>query len=388
MKKTGVLIVGVNGVNGSTLVTGCALMRKGAVSEEYGITGGRDFDDACLLRVHDVVFGGWDYLQADPLKLAYEYDVIPLSLLDSLDDIPLMEPMSGIRAGLDIPIEKNREAVREPCSAADALDSIKNDICDFRRATGTERIIVLYSGSPSRQVETNITSLTRDEVVKTPVAQLPSGVLYAIGALECGCAFADLTPSQTLEFEAISEVAHESGVPYTGRDLSTGQTFTKLTLANMLKVRNLRLKSWYSTNIIGNHDGKVLSQSEYSTTKIADKTNGLSALLGYADFEHLVKIDYFPPRGDRKEAWDVIDFTGWLGTSMSMRVNWQGQDGALAGSMMLDIVRLLDLALEHGDKGLQSSLGLFFKRPFGTQGRSPDELYMDLLKYVVDRKRD
>ncbi len=33
----------------------------------------------------------------------------------------------------------------------------------------------------------------------------------------------------------------------------------------------------------------------------------------YGDISHIVKINYYPPRGDAKEGWDNIDVFGWLG---------------------------------------------------------------------------
>ncbi|WP_242476045.1 inositol-3-phosphate synthase [Bacillus cereus group sp. N12] len=46
--------------------------------------------------------------------------------------------------------------------------------------------------------------------------------------------------------------------------------------------------------------------------------------MGYSHFDHKVRIHYFPVRGDRKEAWDTIDFEGWLGERMTMKINWLG----------------------------------------------------------------
>jgi myo-inositol-1-phosphate synthase len=54
---------------------------------------------------------------------------------------------------------------------------------------------------------------------------------------------------------------------------------------------------------------------------------------------HKVHIDYYPPRGDAKEAWDVIDFTGIFGLPMSLRLNLQGRDSILAAPMVIDLAR-------------------------------------------------
>ncbi|MGG7377993.1 hypothetical protein ACQ7B2_04280, partial [Escherichia coli] len=71
-------------------------------------------------------------------------------------------------------------------------------------------------------------------------------------AIRARAHFVDFTPSETLECEAVSSLAAVNGVQVAGRDGSTGQTMLKVTIAEMLRLRNLRLKSWYSTNILGN----------------------------------------------------------------------------------------------------------------------------------------
>jgi myo-inositol-1-phosphate synthase len=128
----------------------------------------------------------------------------------------------------------------------------------------------------------------------------------------------------------------------------------------------LKLKGWYSTNILGNTDGAVLDDPLHGATKIQSKESVLEQILGYDDFTHRVRIDYYPPRGDAKEAWDCIDFEGWLGTPMSMRVDWQGSDSALAAPLVLDLVRLTELAQRRAEGGPLAHLAMFFKDPYGT----------------------
>ena len=84
---------------------------------------------------------------------------------------------------------------------------------------------------------------------------------------------------------------------------------------------------------------------------------------------HRVRIDYYPPRGDAKEAWDCVDFEGWLRTPMSMRINWQGKDSILAAPLLLDLVPLADLAQRRGESGPLAHLAMFFKEPYGTAER-------------------
>nr|MBC8554266.1 inositol-3-phosphate synthase [Candidatus Brocadiales bacterium] len=209
---------------------------------------------------------------------------------------------------------------------------------------------------------------------------LTSGMLYAYAAIEENCPFVDFTPNVTLETGALLELADVKNVPLAGRDGNTGQTLMKTVLGQMLKIRNLKLDGWYSTNILGNNDGKVLARNEHSEIKMRDKLGVLEPLLGYGDFDHKVNIEYFAPRGDNKEAWDSIDFLGWLDQSISVKINWLGRDSILAAPLILDLIRLVEYAQRKGEKGIQSHLAMYFKNPLGTKARG----FYDQYKVFVD----
>ena len=105
--------------------------------------------------------------------------------------------------------------------------------------------------------------------------------------------------------------------PLAGKDLKTGQTLIKTIIAPGLKARLLGVEGWYSTNILGNRDGEVLDDPESFKTKEESKKSVLDYILQpqlypdlYEDLCHVVRINYYPPRGDNKEGWDNIDLVG------------------------------------------------------------------------------
>lgn len=184
----------------------------------------------------------------------------------------------------------------------------------------------------------------------------------------------DFTPSRTLEFRDLWRHAETQNVQIAGRDGSTGQTMLKVTLAEMFARRGIRVNAWYSTNLIGNRDGLVLSNPEYAAPKLADKTDALRA----SAFHH-VSIEYCPPWGDAKEAWDAVECSSWLGAPLSIRINWRGHDSQLAGALILDLVRLVDRGATLGHKGFRPQLGFFFKRPFLREETTISERWTELL---------
>ncbi|MEI9811830.1 MAG: hypothetical protein WDO18_03770 [Acidobacteriota bacterium] len=50
----------------------------------------------------------------------------------------------------------------------------------------------------------------------------------------------------------------------------------------------------------------------------------------YKDLHHVVRINYYKPRGDAKEGWDNIDIFGWLGYPMQIKLNFLCRDSILA----------------------------------------------------------
>jgi myo-inositol-1-phosphate synthase len=110
---------------------------------------------------------------------------------------------------------------------------------------------------------------------------------------------------------------------------------------------------------------------ERAAGKLANKTQLLDDILGYPVGEkygtpsHKVHIDYYPPRGDAKEAWDVIDLIGLFDLPMSIRINLQGRDSILAAPLVLDLARWMAALSTTDRKGLIPELGFYFKKPMG-----------------------
>jgi myo-inositol-1-phosphate synthase len=168
--------------------------------------------------------------------------------------------------------------------------------------------------------------------------------------------------------------------PLAGRDGSTGQTLMKSVLAETFHTRRLDVRGWYSTNILGNHDGLVLQDERFADTKKIDKTALLSEIVGYPVDDHIVDIRYYRPAGDEKEAWDAIDFEGWYGCRGSLRINWRCSDSLLAAPAIIDLVRFMAHALATGAVGIQGHLGVFFKYALGTRERR----YLQLARALAE----
>jgi myo-inositol-1-phosphate synthase len=217
---------------------------------------------------------------------------------------------------------------------------------------------------------------------------IPPSMVYAYAAIKSGIPYANGAPNLSADIPAMLELADQSGVPVAGKDFKTGQTLMKTILAPGFKARMLGIRGWYSTNILGNRDGEVLDDPESFRTKEESKLGVLDYILQpdlypdlYGDISHVVRINYYPPRGDNKEGWDNIDIFGWLGYPMQIKIDFLCRDSILAAPIVLDLVLFLDLAKRAGMKGIQEWLSFYFKSPMHAPKLYPEhDLFIQLMK--------
>ena len=199
--------------------------------------------------------------------------------------------------------------------------------------------------------------------------------IYAYAALQSEVPFANGAPNLSVDLPAMEELAALRGVPICGKDFKTGQTLLKTMIAPGLKARMLGIRGWYSTNILGNRDGEVLDDPESFRSKEVSKLGVLETILQpevypelYGDLYHLVRINYYPPRGDDKEGWDNIDIFGWLNYPMQIKIDFLCKDSILAAPIVLDLALFMDLAARAGTVGHPGMAFVLFQEPAGGPG--------------------
>lgn len=385
MSRIGVLFVGLNGTTANTTVVGTKAIQKGIVSKDAAqrgmLTTNYPFDSIDLIDLRDMIFGGWDLEEKNAYQAAIDNEVLQPRLVEDLkDDIQSIHPMAGVLTSHD-PDWNRAKYIKEFSNFDDALKKLILDIASFKETTGAEKCVVVHVGSAQRYLTLGTTHQTLnrlEQAICDNSYDVTSGILYALAAIKSGCPFVDFTANRTLEVHGLMEAAEKYGVPVAGKDGNTGQTLMKSIIAHMLKVRNMKLVGWYSTNILGDNDGRVLSIPDFAKAKIEDKLSVLKPILGYDNFSHIVDIKYYPPRKDNKEAWDNVDFMGWLDQMMSLKIDWLGKDSILAAPLVLDLIRLMEFSLRRRYFGLQSQLAIYFKHPLGTMERAFFKQY-DLL---------
>ncbi len=402
--KLGVLMPGMGAVS-TTFMAGVDLVRRGEAPPVGSLTqmgtvrlgkrtegrSPRIKEFVPLAGLDDLVFGGWDVFSDDAHEAARKSGVLEPQHLEKVKKF-----LSGIRpmkAAFDQNYVKNLHGnhVKKGKTKFDLAEQIRDDIRQFKKKSGAQRLVMVWCGSTEVYLEQNSEHRTPKEFERAMKSNHPAiapSMLYAYAAITEGIPFANGAPNLTVEIPALLELAREHNVPVCGKDFKTGQTLMKTILSPGFKARMLGVHGWFSTNILGNRDGEVLDDPGSFKTKEESKLSVLEYILQpklypelYGKIYHKVRINYYPPRGDNKEGWDNIDIFGWLGYPMQIKVDFLCRDSILAAPIVLDLVLFLDLANRAGMRGIQEWLSFYFKSPMCAPQLYPEhDLFIQLMK--------
>jgi myo-inositol-1-phosphate synthase len=390
-KGVGVFLVGINGAIGTTVTCGVFAILRGIVDRFGMVTDLEPFSSMPLIGLEAMNFYGWD-LRAEPhIDRVKRQDHLSSELIEGIaEDLRRVQVFPAPYVAVSQHVASMIEHHASPLTSMSRMEAVvrlRSHIVQARNTDKFERAVVVNVASTEilpRFAEAHSTLEAFEAGLLADDPSITAAMLYAYAAIAEGVPFINFTPSTAAEIPALLEFALRRNVPLAGKDGKTGQTLYKTVLASMFRWRNLKVRGWFSTNILGNEDGYVLSDKDHAEGKLTTKKESLGAALNQTGFFHQVKIDYYPPRGDAKEAWDVIDFTGWLGSKMSMRINWLGQDSCLAAPLIVDLIRFVTYAHERGQVGPLVQLAAFFKAPMGCDEHGFAEQMQILLAHCRD----
>jgi myo-inositol-1-phosphate synthase len=394
--KTGVYFIGALGSISITVVAGALALGKKLAPPLGMVTGTDIFDAMDLVAPADLVFGGCDIRRPDENgrdifdRIAPVHPAILMQIQEELRDYQRSID-TGCSRNCGEAIEKlagNAACGEETLRAEIGL--IRSRFREFKQKHGLGEVLVVNLASTEPPIEIRAChgdlAAFEDRLDKNDREAVRASTLYAYAAIAEGCPYINFTPSNGALFPAMVQFAEKNRVCVMGNDGKTGETLVKSALAPMFSCRNLEVMSWEGFNILGNMDGQVLDHPGNKESKLRTKDRVLSKILGYAPHTH-VGIDYVPSLGDQKTAWDFIHFRGFLGAKMSLQFVWQGYDSILAAPLVLDMIRLAELAGSRGEFGLMPHLASFFKAPIGVEVHALHDQFQLLLDYAEKFRR-
>jgi myo-inositol-1-phosphate synthase len=402
--KLGILTAGMGAV-ATTFMAGVEAIRRGkskpigSLTQMGTIRLGKRTDGRSplikefvpLAKLEDIVFGGWDLFPDDAYQAAAKAGVLSKEDLGELKDfLSTIKPMPAV---FDQEYVKKLTATHAKTgkSKLHLAEQLIEDIKTFKKTNNCDRLVMVWCGSTevyrsSSAVHATLAAFEKGLAASDP--EIAPSQIYAYAALKSGVPYANGAPNLTVDTPALLELAKLNGVPVGGKDFKTGQTLMKTILAPGFKARLLGVEGWYSTNILGNRDGEVLDDPESFKSKEVSKLGVLEHILQphlypdlYGNMCHVVRINYYPPRGDNKEGWDNIDIFGWMGYPMQIKIDFLCRDSILAAPIVLDLALFMDLAQRCGMSGIQEWLSFYWKSPQCAEGLYPEhDLFIQLMK--------
>ncbi|HLL25932.1 MAG TPA: inositol-3-phosphate synthase [Kofleriaceae bacterium] len=402
--KLGILMPGMGAV-ATTFIAGVQAIRRGlgkpigSLTQLGHIRIGKRTDNVnhsikeyvSLANLEDIVFGGWDIFPDNAYEAANRAGVLSNEHLAPLkDELEAIKPMTAVFEQAYVK-KLTGPHVKKGTSKMNLAEQVMEDIKTFKETHGCDRLVAVWCGSTEvyrKPSDVHASLAAFEEGLRSSHDDIAPSQIYAYACLKMGVPYANGAPNLSVDTAALLELARKQGLPITGKDFKTGQTLMKTILAPGFKARMLGLEGWYSTNILGNRDGEVLDDPESFKSKEVSKLGVIDHILQpelypdlYGNISHVVRINYYPPRGDNKEGWDNIDIVGWLGYPMQIKVNFLCRDSILAAPIVLDLALFMDFANRAGMSGIQEWLSFYWKSPMTPEGLYPEhDLFIQLMK--------
>lgn len=379
--KIGILIVGIGGNNGVTLLAGMLANNAnlswetaaaGRVSapnwngcitqlEPRGIHGGVGFKGRYpLADVTAAAVGGWD-IRPTPLGEAlYTSRILDYDLVRQVrENMNSIEIMKGVYEESFLGETQHKTAtniVTGLKSFRDKVDHLRKDIRSFISENDIDgHTTVIWSASVERPADVHFDSA--NDLLKTingddTSLDISPSMLYAVAAALEGCSFVNggsqntVSPSMTELYESsyrssaceslelFSNVSTDPAY-ILGTDFKAGQTKFKTAAVEYIRTLGLTPRVIASSNHLGNNDMLNLTSKKTINAKMRVKKD-IFKPWQEDELDHKVAVMYTPFMLDEKR--DVVEYTslGFLHCPHTMMTYTRCMDSVLCVPLMID----------------------------------------------------
>ena len=202
-----------------------------------------------------------------------------------------------------------------------------------------------------------------------PVGSEEATKWYVEQALQAGVAFVNCIPVFIAREEYWRGRFEKAGLPIIGDDIKrqVGATIVHRVLARLFDDRGVRLERTYQLNVGGNTDFLNMLERERLESKKISKTNAVTSQLDYdlgAGNVHIGPSDHVPWLTDRKWAYIRLEGRSFGDVPLNAELKLEVWDSPNSAGIVIDAVRLVKLALDHGIAGaLECPSAYFMKSP-------------------------
>jgi myo-inositol-1-phosphate synthase len=366
--KTGVMLVGWGGNNGTTVTAGIIANKRNLVWETkegkraanyYGSvimssttklgvdskTGKEIYipfhDLLPMVHPNDLVVGGWD--------------ISSMNLSEAMDRAKVLSPSIYYPDFIAANQEERADNILPGSKASMAhVEQIRKDIRDFKSANGLDKVIVQWTANTERYADIlEGVNDTADNLMKSIEAgheEVAPSTVFAVASILEGVPFINGSPQNTFVPGAI-ELAEKHNAFIGGDDFKSGQTKMKSALVDFMISAGIKLTSIASYNHLGNNDGMNLSSQKQFRSKEISKSNVVDDMVAantvlYKEGEHpdhCVVIKYMPAVGDDKRALDEYYAEIFLDGHQTISLFNVCEDSLLASPLIIDLVLVAEM---------------------------------------------
>jgi len=381
--KTGLMLVGLGGNNGSTITAAVIANRLkmkwetkqgeqsanyfGSITQSSTIRIGqtKDFEEVYaplknvvpMVDPSDLAIGGWDCSSTNLADAMRRAQVFEPELQRQLR--PHMENITPLPAIFDIDFVATNQTDRADnvlsMSKCEAVEKVRQDIREFKAAHDLEKVIVLWTANTERFTEIREgTHDTSDNILaalaRSEAELAPSGC-YAIASILEGCSYINGSPQNTL-VPGIVDLAEKHNVFIAGDDFKSGQTKMKSALIEFFVGAGIKPECIASYNHLGNNDGRNLTSPKQFRSKEISKANVVDDMVASNEIlfppgtdkpDHCIVIKYLPHVGDSKRAMDEYIFQIFMGGQQCVVMHNTCEDSLLASPLILDLAIITEL---------------------------------------------
>jgi myo-inositol-1-phosphate synthase len=406
-KKLGIMLVGIGGNNGTTLVSSIFAKKNkltwnnkngehdvkflGSISQFGSVILGHDENNKSHSKLfknigdmydpENLVIGGWDICKDNLYEATKKAKVIDYDLVRKLEKyLKNIIPLPSVYNG-DFIASNQKDRVNnviDQKTNKEILKHLSDDIKKFKIENKIDNVIVVWTASTERFNNGNWKNKEElhEAVIKNDKEVSPS-ILFALAAAENNCIFINGSPQNTL-CPSVIDNAKFYNTFVGGEDFKTGQTKLKSALVDWLSLSGIRPLSIMSYNHLGNNDGKNLDETPQFKSKEITKKNVIDDVIEENPFlfekkpDHEVVIKYIPAVGDSKRAIDEYYSELFLDGRHTLSLYNVCEDSLLAVPVILDIIlfseffsriKITEENKEHEFNPILSFLSFFFKNP-------------------------
>lgn len=430
--KVGLLLVGIGGNNGTTLL-GATFANKhnisfenkegvvkpnyyGSVTQASTVKIGVDKETGedvyvpfnsivPMVNPNDLVVDGWD-ISGLPLDQAMKRaKVLDVTLQKQL--YPYLEnkkPLESIYYPDFIALNQSERAnnvfnqvngeVKTDNKWAD-VEKIRKDIRDFKAKNELDKVIILWTANTERYADVlpnvNDTADNLIKSIKESHEEIAPSTVFAVASILEKVPYINGSPQNTF-VPGVIELAEKYDSFIGGDDFKSGQTKIKSVLAQFLVDAGIKPLSIASYNHLGNNDGYNLSSPKQFRSKEISKQSVVDDIIESNELlynkesgdkvDHCIVIKYLPAVGDSKVAMDEYYSELMLGGHNKISIHNVCEDSLLATPLIIDLVVATEFATRVQVKGpgksdydelypVASLLSYWLKAPLARPGFKP-----------------